>query len=321
MRIPVCASSSSLGCPSTTTACSCGGDGFTGSTSLPCSNDGRELARSRPRRPTPTSADRASGDRPPSEIRTSASSSRAMLTRPRTPHLVWSATTTQPLRRRDQRLVGLGLEQVRRREARVLAHSVHAHEEHVDVERTERRRRDRADERVGGRPDAAREDDGQVGPLLGVEDVGDRQRVRDDRQVRACGAGAWRAARSSCRRRARPPDRARRARSRPGRSPPSPRPAGGTSPRSPARRRSGATASSPRRAPSRPGPHCASSVEVAPNGHLGHSELLRQFAHAHRAVAANLLDDHHLTLSGEHRGLRRLESMRARDRAGVSHTN
>ena len=66
----------------------------------------------------------------------------------------------------------------------VLAHPVHAHEEHVDVERTEGRRRDRADERVGGRAHASREDDGEVGPLLGVEDVGDRQRVRDDGQVR-----------------------------------------------------------------------------------------------------------------------------------------
>ena len=38
--------------------------------------------------------DRASGDSPSSEISTSASESPAILTRPRTPHFVWSATTT-----------------------------------------------------------------------------------------------------------------------------------------------------------------------------------------------------------------------------------
>ena len=54
-----------------------------------------------------------------------------------------------PAGRGDQRLVGLGLEQVRRREARVGAHAVHAHEEHVDVQRAEGRDCDRADQRVG----------------------------------------------------------------------------------------------------------------------------------------------------------------------------
>ena len=43
-------------------------------------------------------------------------------------------------------------------------------------------------------------------------------------------------------------------------------------------------------------------VEVAPDGHLGDAELLGQLAHAHGAAAANLLDDHELSLSGEHRG-------------------
>ena len=40
-----------------------------------------------------------------------------------------------PLRRGDERAVGLGLEQVRRREAGVGAHSVDAEEEHVEVQR------------------------------------------------------------------------------------------------------------------------------------------------------------------------------------------
>ena len=45
-----------------------------------------------------------------------------------------------PRRRGDERAVGLGLEQVRRREAGVGAHAVHAEEEHVEVQRADRRR-------------------------------------------------------------------------------------------------------------------------------------------------------------------------------------
>ena len=50
---------------------------------------------------------------------TSTSSSPAIRLRPRTPHFVWSATTTSPLGGGDERAVGLGLEQVRRRQTRV----------------------------------------------------------------------------------------------------------------------------------------------------------------------------------------------------------
>src|SRR5207249_5435777 len=47
------------------------------------------------RRPTwPPRIVRASAERPESEIRTWASSRRAVLLSPRTPHFVWSATTT-----------------------------------------------------------------------------------------------------------------------------------------------------------------------------------------------------------------------------------
>ena len=72
----------------------------------------------------------------------------------------------EPLGASDQRAVGLGLEQVRRREAGVLGHAVHAHEQHVDVQRAQRGQRDRPDERVRRRAHAAGQHDRQVGPRL-----------------------------------------------------------------------------------------------------------------------------------------------------------
>jgi len=68
-----------------------------------------------------------------------------------------------PLGALDQRPVRLGLEQVRRGEAGVARHPVNAGEQDVDMQRPQRRDGDRTDERVGRRPDAARQHDRDVG--------------------------------------------------------------------------------------------------------------------------------------------------------------
>ena len=55
-----------------------------------------------------------------------------------------------------------------------------------------------------------------------------------------------------------------------------------------------------RRAPCRRGRPTASDVEVAADGHIRDGEQLGQLADAHRATAAELLEDQLLALSGEH---------------------
>ena len=107
----------------------------------------------------------------------------AIRLRPRTPHFVWSATTTI---RSDAATSARSVSASSRlgvvRPASAVT-AVDAHEEHVEVQRADRRERDRPDERVRGRAHAAREDHGQVGPRLAVEHVRDLDRVRDDGQV------------------------------------------------------------------------------------------------------------------------------------------
>ena len=76
-----------------------------------------------------------------------------MLT-PTTPHFVWSAVTTRRPPGVDERLVGVSLEQVGRREAGSLGHAVDAQEHDVHVDAPQRGDREGPDERVGGRSNA-----------------------------------------------------------------------------------------------------------------------------------------------------------------------
>ena len=203
------------------------------------------------------------------------------------------------LRDRDERPVGLGLEQVRGGQTALEGNPVDAHEEQVDMERPERVHGDRTDERVGRSAHAAREDDGQIGPRLAVEDVRDLDRVRDDGQV----AHVADLVREAPRRRAgREPDRlprlderARRQRDRllllelPVRL----RLEARFVRAQPLARRRAAV-----HLLDEPGRR--EDVEVAADGHVGHVEELGQLADAHGSSAADLREDEHLSLPGQH---------------------
>ena len=93
---------------------------------------------------------------------------------PTTPHLRVVGDDDDPPGAGDQRPVGLGLDQVGGREPGPLVDAVHAQEERVDVQACAGRHGDRADQRVGRRPDAAGEDDGLVGAAAVVQQLGHR---------------------------------------------------------------------------------------------------------------------------------------------------
>ena len=86
----------------------------------------------------------------------------------------------EALTRLGQCPAGLSLEQVGAGEPGALVHPVHAQEHEVEVQRAQRRHRDRADERVRRRPDSAGEHDGLVGARAAVEDAGDLHGVGHD---------------------------------------------------------------------------------------------------------------------------------------------
>ena len=243
---------------------------------------------------------RACAGKPGSETKTSTSSSPAMRLRPRTPHFDVVGDDDEPLRRGDERAVGLGLEQVRRRQAGVGGDAVHAEEEHVEVQRADRVDGDRPDERVRRRPHAAGQHDGQVGPRGAVEDVGDLDRVRHDGQVgdvgEVVGEPPGRRAGGEADRLARLDEPAGRARDRL------------LLAELPVRLRLearllGAEPAAQRRAavhlldePGR-GEH----VDVAADRHLRDGEQAGELAHADAAFTADLVDDQLLALGGKHR--------------------
>ncbi len=109
------------------------------------------------------STSRAARSRPASLTTVSAVASGAMLASPTVFHFVWSASTMSCSAGSHERLVGVGLEQVRRGEAGALRHPVHAHEHLVEMQRRQRRHRDRADEGIGRRAHAAGEQHGEIG--------------------------------------------------------------------------------------------------------------------------------------------------------------
>ena len=202
-------------------------------------------------------------------------------------------------RAREERLIRLRLEEVGRREARVRAHAVHAHEEGVDVEGADGRERDRADERVRRRADTAGEHDGQIRPVVAVEHRRHLERVRQDRQV----GDVLQVVREPPRRRAgRQRDRlaglderGRRLRDRlllaqlPVRLRLEARLVGAL-----ARGGGGAAVDLLDQAGR------GERVEVTADRHLRHVQELGELADADRAAAADLLDDEHLALAGEH---------------------
>ena len=204
----------------------------------------------------------------------------------------------EPRRGRDQRLVGLGLEQVRRREARrrsvIPCTPMNSRSTWSDRERRSRRPGRRARPTACARPPVSTTV--RSGGRSRVQHVGDLERVGDDREVRRTSRCGARAARSSCRRRARSPGPART------------RPAAvlrdrlllgaaarcdlASNPGSSARAAASRVVAPPCTFSIRPG--LGERVEVAADGHLRDAELLGQLADADRAAPAHFLDDDHL---------------------------
>ena len=200
----------------------------------------------------------------------------------------------------DERPVGLGLEHVRAGEAGLGVHPVDAHEHLVEVDRPELADRERSDERLGRRPDAAGEDDRLVTPAGAVQDVGDADRVRDDRHARDVrDAGGEPVGRRA----GRDPDRhprldlvgrgrrdrrllrllEGRLRDEPGLV------------RGEARERGRAAVDLLEEAV------LVEDLEVAPDGHVRHAEVARELGHADGTGLADALEDEGLALTSEHR--------------------
>ena len=243
------------------------------------------------------------GDRGRGRRRRRATSSRpAIRLRPRTPHFVWSATTTS---RSDAATSARSVSASSRfgvvKPASALIpctprKSTSRCSERIAVDR------DRPDERVRGRAHAAGEHDGQVGPRLAVEHVRDLDRVRDDGQV-----GHVREVVGE------PPGR--RAGGEADRLAGLDEPGGGAGDRLlllqlAVRLRLepgllGAEAAAERGAAVHLLEQAGGGerVEVAADRHLGDGEQLGQLADAHGALAAELLDDQLLALGREHGSL------------------
>ena len=203
------------------------------------------------------------------------------------------------LGRRQVRLIGLALEQVRGGEAGIDGHPVHPHEEDVDVQRAQRRDGERADERVRWRAHTSGQDHRQVRPPLGVQHVRDLQRVGDDGQAGDVEEVVCEQPGGGTRRQAdRLPRLDQRARGacdrlllldllvRLGLE-------AGLVGAHPARSRRTSV-----HLVHEPGGR--EHVEIAAHRHVGHAEQLRQLADARGARAEDFLEDQLLTLLGEH---------------------
>ena len=216
-----------------------------------------------------------------------------------TPHFEASVDDDEPAAGLDERPVGIGLEQVRAGEPGAPIHPVDADEDEVDVDGPQGCHRERADERVGRRPDAAGQDDRLVRAAGLVEHVADADRVGHDGQAGDVGQ----------------PLRERERR-RPGRD--GDRHAG-LDQRDGGVRDRVLLALLERRLQREArfeqggvGDRCRAAVdllekaalvedlEVAPDRHVRDAELAHQVGDAHGAVLADAVEDQGLTLPGEH---------------------
>ena len=222
-----------------------------------------------------------------------------MLIRPRTPHLVWSATTTtRPAEATSASSVSASSRFGVVNPASALMPCTPMKSTSTWSERSVVTATGPTSASEGVRI-AAREDDGEIGPALPVEDVGDLDRVRDHGQV---GHAEDVVGEPPGRRPGAEPDRLPRLDELRGRLRDrlllAQLPVGlGLE-----ARLVGARAAARGRAAvhlldeSRRGER----VEVAADRHLGDAEQLGQLAHAHGAVPADLLDDRHLALARKH---------------------
>ena len=125
----------------------------------------------------------ASGSRASPVISASTTDSGRNLAQAGDPPLGVVGNHDLPGGRPHERLVGLRLKHVRRRESVLDGHAVHTQEEDIDMELAQGGQRQRPHERIGYGPDSTREDDVLAGVVGRVEGLGNARRVCHHRQV------------------------------------------------------------------------------------------------------------------------------------------